>query len=298
MPAIFLLLMFTSFCCLIIGLLKPSIFQKLSKKKITRTKIFWYFFTSTVVFFILIGISAPSWTSTWQATEQKKIESDTSSEKVPEKTNNELKNYLQDKFNLSSRSTVSEVIINKNNISIQILPVDYIIGPIIDIALVLNRHPEFSFDKVVIRDGIYEFSFSKKSFELFKKGEINDVQFSKNIELVSTNFETLATNHNTTVENFHLVIENALSDEFALQKFVDNFRKFSCKKDCNIQIYDNSSIKSLTIKYPLTDNEYLQLADHFVAWSIFDAHEVWIYPFQDIKYKELGGKNWKRKPIK
>ena len=93
-----------------------------------------------------------------------------------EKTNNELKNYLQDKFNLSSRSTVSEVIINKNNISIQILPVDYIIGPIIDIALVLNRHPEFSFDKVVIRDGIYEFSFSKKSFELFEKGEINDVQ--------------------------------------------------------------------------------------------------------------------------
>lgn len=211
--------------------------------------------------------------------------------------NNELKKYLQDKFNQSSKSTTSEVIIDKNNISIQILPVDYIIGTVIDIALVLNRHPEFSFDKVIIKDGIYEFAFSKKSFESFKKGEINDSQFSKNIELITTNFETLATNHNSTVENFHLAIKNVLSDEFALQKFVDKFRSSSCKKDCNIQIYDDSSVKSLTTKYPLNDNEYLHLADHFVAWSMFDAHEVWIYPFQDIKYKELGGKNWKKKPL-
>jgi hypothetical protein len=52
-------------------------------------------------------------------------------------------------------------------------------------------------------------------------------------------------------------------------------------------------------KYPLSDSEYLRIADQFIAESTFDApNSVWMYPYQDIKYKELGGKNWKREPIK
>jgi hypothetical protein len=49
------------------------------------------------------------------------------------------------------------------------------------------------------------------------------------------------------------------------------------------------------IKYPVSDKEYLKLADHNIASSIFDMPEVWMYPLQDIKYKELGGHNWKKK---
>lgn len=86
MAGIFWILMFTTFCCLIIGLLKPSIFQRLSKKKMTRGKIFWYFFTATIVFFILVGISTPSSPWTPQVADQNELESDTNSKEISEKT--------------------------------------------------------------------------------------------------------------------------------------------------------------------------------------------------------------------
>jgi hypothetical protein len=51
--------------------------------------------------------------------------------------------------------------------------------------------------------------------------------------------------------------------------------------------------------YPLVKNDYLKMADHFVASSSFDApNSIMWYPFQDIQYKEYGGKNWKKEPIK
>jgi hypothetical protein len=54
---------------------------------------------------------------------------------------------------------------------------------------------------------------------------------------------------------------------------------------------------TLSNNLSLGNKDYLKVADHFVAQSTFDMNDVWLYPFQDIKYKELGGKNWKKKPI-
>ena len=47
-------------------------------------------------------------------------------------------------------------------------------------------------------------------------------------------------------------------------------------------------------KYPLVGEEYLCVADHFVAMSSFDIPDiVSMYPYQDFYYKELGGKEIK-----
>lgn len=110
----------------------------------------------------------------------------------------------------------------------------------------------------------------------------------------SINFEILATEHYPTTENFHILLGSYKGSKDSLQWFIDSFRSEYCTKQCNIYIYDDVSIKKLTTKYPLTDFEYLKVADHFIASSMFEIPEVWGYPFQDIKYKELGGKNWKK----
>ena len=66
---------------------------------------------------------------------------------------------------------------------------------------------------------------------------------------------------------------------------------------CNIYIYSSDKIKELMTKYPLQGEEYLKVADVFVYSLGFDGSYSF-YPFQDIKYKEFGGKNWKKEPIK
>ena len=65
-------------------------------------------------------------------------------------------------------------------------------------------------------------------------------------------------------------------------------------KKCNIRVYDDLVIKDLINKYPLNDEEYLLFADHFIADLDFNSTKIQLYPFQDIKYKELGGTNWKK----
>lgn len=111
-------------------------------------------------------------------------------------------------------------------------------------------------------------------------------------QLDDLKFEILATQHFPTTQNFHILLKDYSKD--SLQWFVDTFRSEYCTMQCNIHLYDDPSIKSLITKYPLTDSEYLQFADHFVASSMFEMPEIDVYPFQDIKYKELGGKNWKK----
>jgi hypothetical protein len=115
--------------------------------------------------------------------------------------------------------------------------------------------------------------------------------------LDSSKFKLLTTNHKPAVENYYVYIKNMSMEKDSLQIFVNSFRNEYCKMKCNIKLYDDPNFGELVSKYPLSDNEYLKLADHFVAESTFDMREVWMYPFQDIKYKNLGGKNWKKEPI-
>lgn len=101
-----------------------------------------------------------------------------------------------------------------------------------------------------------------------------------------------------TVDNFYILLKTKKFDKKYVEEFANSFKmEYSKDKDCNIYIYDDKKVKPYIKKYPLNDKEYLFVADHFVGMLPFDDNSIWWFPFQDIKYKELGGKNWKKNPI-
>lgn len=112
-------------------------------------------------------------------------------------------------------------------------------------------------------------------------------------------YEIMKTDHKPAVENFHVLLKHPNFDKNYVYQFIKQFRKENCTMNCNVHVYDTKSILPLVDIYPLTGKDYIKLADHFVSMSTFDATEVrdW-YPYQDFKYKEYGGKNWKKEPIK
>jgi len=118
------------------------------------------------------------------------------------------------------------------------------------------------------------------------------------VKLDQSKFEIMTTDHHPAIENFYILLKGQTLSADSLQVFVNIFRQEYCTKQCNINLYDDNSIQSLVTKYPLEGKEYLKVADHYIASSSFEMTEVWLYPFQDIKYKELGGRNWKKDSIK
>ncbi|AOM79506.1 hypothetical protein [Pedobacter steynii] len=112
-------------------------------------------------------------------------------------------------------------------------------------------------------------------------------------------YQILKTNHNTIVENFHVLLKHKNFDKNYVYQFIKAFRKENCTKNCNVELYDSKSILNLIDVYPLEGQDYLKMADHLISISSFDASEdsSW-YPCQNFKYNELGGKNWKKTPIK
>lgn len=119
----------------------------------------------------------------------------------------------------------------------------------------------------------------------------------KNLD--SKDYEIIKTDHNSTVQNFHVLIKQKGFDKESVFLFVKRFRNEHCTMNCNVLVYDSKSILPLIDKNPLVGKDYINLADHFISMSSFDAVNVksW-YPFQDFLYKDYGGKNWKKEPIK
>lgn len=112
-------------------------------------------------------------------------------------------------------------------------------------------------------------------------------------------YEIINTKQNPTVKNYYVLIKYSAFDKDKIREFIEKFRSEFCSNSSNVYVYDTKSISTLIDKYPLEGREYILVADHFVAMSSFDTPEtIWWYPFQDIKYKELGGKKWKKEPIK
>lgn len=122
-------------------------------------------------------------------------------------------------------------------------------------------------------------------------------QVSK-VNLSQLEYDIISTTENNVSKNYniYLNINNLSKDE--ISNFIKQFREKNCSV-CTISIFDTKSIKKLINIYPLNQNEYLNFADHFVAWSTFDVPKlVSFYPFQDSKYKEYGGKNFKEQKMK
>jgi hypothetical protein len=118
-------------------------------------------------------------------------------------------------------------------------------------------------------------------------------------ELKQSDYEIFRTNHNSNVQNFDVLIKHTKFDKEYLYQFTKQFRSKKCTMGCNVNLYDSKAIINLLGVYPLNKDQYLKIADHYLSMSTFDAVEIrsW-YPYQDFQYKEYGGKNWKKEPIK
>lgn len=137
-------------------------------------------------------------------------------------------------------------------------------------------------------------------------GQSNDRQVLKYVDntineavrLDTSLYEIMKKETRPTVENFHVLIKFSDFDENKIAEFIKQFRDEFCTIQCNIYVYDSKSIQDIIDKYPLEGEEYILMADHFVAMSSFEIpDEIDWYPFQDIQYKNYGGNNWKKKPV-
>lgn len=133
----------------------------------------------------------------------------------------------------------------------------------------------------------------KRNFIAFKETTEKLVSLKK-----GRDFKLLFTNDNNSVENHYIVILQKDLSENNLLLFAKSYKKtFDKAGRMNLYIYDTEKLSKLIekdIAYQLNDaKEYIKLADHFVYASSFDGMNMY-YPYQDLKYKECGGKNWKR----
>lgn len=116
-------------------------------------------------------------------------------------------------------------------------------------------------------------------------------------ELVeNTDYKLIKENKMGRVRNLYFAYLKPF-DEVSILKIAKALKeKYSEGGQMNIYIYDSTDNPELMDKYPLSNEEYLKVADHYIYMYDFN-NSGWYYPFQDIKYKELGGKNWKKTPI-
>jgi len=106
-------------------------------------------------------------------------------------------------------------------------------------------------------------------------------------------YEILRINHSPKVENFDVLYKGEEIDNESLNCFFESFRENHATKDCKVRLFDDKSVLPLIDKEMLEGKDYIKVADHFVAMSCFDSPEAWRYPYQDSKYQEYGGVNWK-----
>jgi hypothetical protein len=143
--------------------------------------------------------------------------------------------------------------------------------------------------------------FKKKTNDM--KADIQTL--SKTVSLPTTGnsgkidpktYQILGIDHSALVENYYVLIKDIPVKKESLEVFVKRFRDEYCKKASNINLLDDPSAYPPITKYPLVGDEYVRVADNFVAMAIFESDDVWMYPYQDALYKEYGGTNWKKTP--
>jgi hypothetical protein len=164
-------------------------------------------------------------------------------------------------------------------------------------VIVLETNGEWSKIKVVVPEWLSDTHIGWIPTKAILKNNSENKEMFETLNL--NDYEILKTSHNSAVQNFHVLLKKKGFDKETVFSFIKSFRHEHCTMNCNVNLYDSKSILLLVDKYPLEKNEYLTLADHLVSSSTFDAIDVkdW-YPLQDFKYKEYGGMNWKKEPIK
>jgi hypothetical protein len=100
-------------------------------------------------------------------------------------------------------------------------------------------------------------------------------------------YELISTNHNNTVENFNIWFKGPDLGRESLSQFATQFTQNKCHKPCNLSVFDKDLPGSLVSKYPLRGAEYIEVADHFVAYKSFDSpNELSMWIYKDSFYDE------------
>ncbi|HRG88218.1 MAG TPA: hypothetical protein PLW44_04300 [Chitinophagales bacterium] len=137
-----------------------------------------------------------------------------------------------------------------------------------------------------------------KSSETSNDTTTTETSVAQQPALSADEYEIIGTNHNTAVKNFYVLVKKPGFNQASLTELIKKFKAEHCSGDCNVMLYDSKEISHLLTKYPLENDEYILMADHFIADGLFGSDYVSWYPYQDFKYRDLGGKNWKKEPIK
>lgn len=91
-------------------------------------------------------------------------------------------------------------------------------------------------------------------------------------------YQIMKERHNAIVENYDILYLSKNRDQNSLLDFVIKFRKGK-RKPSNISIYDDNCILNLLGKYPIIGEEQELLAEHWIAYSTFDApNSIMMYP--------------------
>lgn len=138
-----------------------------------------------------------------------------------------------------------------------------------------------------ISKGLNSYHIESKLVHENKRVIVNRLDFDS--------FEILRTNHSIQIEVFDIWYKSSNISSDAILSFVKAFIENVSTKKCLINIFSDKSILHLLGKYPLTKEEYLQYADCYIAdYNYVTPDVIYPYPYQDIKYKEYGGNNWKK----
>lgn len=112
-------------------------------------------------------------------------------------------------------------------------------------------------------------------------------------------YEVLSRKDNGNVENISILVSVASSGEVSAKDV-----KKTCKKQCNIDVYDDKKAYDLNAQYDqmmglsttqssdLTawkEKNYVFVGDHYVGSIMFEDDSYNDYPFRDWYYKELKG---------
>lgn len=111
-------------------------------------------------------------------------------------------------------------------------------------------------------------------------------------------YEILVAEPMTGMETCHIWYKGEDISEEKLKQFMRLFRAERPAVKLMICLYNDATLGNLVTKFPLEPEEYLRLADRFIAVSDHSLpNELLMYPLQDANYKALGGTNWKKQPV-
>lgn len=130
---------------------------------------------------------------------------------------------------------------------------------------------------------------------------LNRQKNTAKIESLDTNlYEIVKVTKNRLVTNYYVLIKFSHFNKDTIIDFMKKFKSEFGYKTSNVDLFDSRKALTLVDKEPLEGKEYVYVADHYIAMSIFDEdpNDLSYYPFQDYNYKDYGGKNWKVIPVK